>query len=273
MTAEKDKTIVVPQGFSYGRTIEPFIFLTKFVVDKGVGNAYERANASLPRAFLSELYCLGRDLELKLGDPGYMLKIPKEAQELARFVFNRMQERRREGVFHNDYVLFEPGHDSIRDPLYGIIRRPGKDYIAGRLFHDAVGDERGGKFDVIGAKMEKLLWFPPEGKIVPGTAYDLNTQFGFPDATEKNEGKAREKIAEKYGISDKKVAELISTFHRNDDGYGWFVASTWSSINKGPDCVSLSVGPLYVNTYGGSGSLTASWLRNCVMDRDRKNSI
>ncbi len=257
MATETYKTIELPQGFSYSRAIGPFSLSTELIAGKGIGKVYERANASLPRVILDELYCLGRDLEWNLADPELLERVPPEARELGRLVFRRMQERNGEGVFHNDYVFFEPEVQTIRNPVHGILKRPGDEYIAGRLFHDAVGEEKSGRFYIKDAKLETQLWLPyGDGRIIVPAENSINSQFGLPDATEKNPDNAREMIAERFGISDELVTRLMSKFYRTDND--WAVVESWSSVVGGPGCVDLNRWPLDGSWGGGTGRLVAS---------------
>jgi hypothetical protein len=216
--------------------------------------AYELANDSVPLADIMRLANIGRDMRMEMPGTERYSGAEKEA---ATSVDAYLQARRDVGAFAKDYVLIEPNRPTIAGT-----RRPEGDYVAVKLFHNAKGAERNGKFVLIDEGEVADLWLPRNnGTIaVPGRNGDYN-RFGLPEETVKNKAKAIEMYKEAFsdahggrGITDEEAADMLSNFYIRNEG--WAAVRLWSDGDSGSRCVSLDGRPL-VGSWG-DGRFVAS---------------
>jgi len=235
--------------FGYNEISVPYSLRIRreVVADLGTGRPDdELAPKSLTRAEYMALYMVGRNLELKIGEPS---KLPKEVQKAGTVVYKFAQARNQEGErisrggWHKDAVLIEPA--DIRT-IPGKGRKP-EHSIAARYFRNIRGFNQDQTNIIEGPyTQEAQLWLPPSGWGVG--EIDENGLWTETIPGEKKED-AAQKVAANLGITPEQANSEMSYQWRPEYGRIFGVRSK-SHKRYGPVGLLFSYLPRAWSTIG-----------------------
>ncbi len=213
--------------------------------------AYELAPQSIPLAWKTAYFLVGRDLSLGINDFG-VESLPDEVKEFGTNIYNECQAKNGRGHWHKDGVRLLGTKATIK----GSTRPAGA--IAAEYFTDIQGFDEEGRIipskDTHHQNPEKI-WVPEgKGRFMIYTRVGLYQPQGIPFETEENMEDALNSISEALEISAGKAKELLNRFYRGTKGD--HAVGSNSYVHDGALGVGLGSGPR--SWYGGVGSFPAS---------------
>jgi hypothetical protein len=254
MSSKNAQSMKLP-GFRYMGFDIPGMELSEALVDDlGTSEpAYKLAPKSAPLSWKVGLYMVGRDLEMGSDDAE---ALPSPIKKAGRMVYSNCQERKVEGTWHKDGVLFLPRNQAPK----GMLQPKDEGYVLARYFKDIEGfDEKDDDWVIKPSYQteDTLVWVPKGGGsfVVPTMDGSYNPVTGTPFETVENRKEAVKRW-EKAGLSPEQAEKEISRFYRSDSGTR-AVFSWWSDDDVGPLCVDLSGVPWSWDS--DVGSFPASW--------------
>ncbi len=235
MTTKTAEKISMP-SFRYRGFDVPALDLSTSLIDdlKTSEPAYKLAPKSAPLSWKVGLYMVGRDLEIGSEEAE---ALPGPVKEAGRMVYSDCQERKAEGTWHKDGVLFLPKSEKPK----GMWPMPDGYALAKYSMGIAGFTEKDGVWqpDPEHDTIEEYMWLPPgDGRFVapPDSGEGAYHPLGPPRFTVGDRKEAVKRWVN-AGLTEQQAGKELSIFYRADSGTRAVIS--WSDGDDGPLCVNL----------------------------------